>query len=131
MLLHIVTNRLFETTNTCKEGDNMKPLEIYEILNRFNFRCALTDSEDYHVDHFLPQAVGGETDIRNCYPLDAELNLKKGKKNPFEFFEREDIRSRFEKERFDELVLWLAIMNDMTPEEFRNYTFEEYERGNR
>lgn len=107
----------------------MKPLQMYEVLKRFNFRCALTDSTDYHIEHFLPQAKGGKTEVRNCYPLDAELNLMKNKANPFIFFEREDIRCRFEKERFDELVLWLAINNDLSVEEFREFTFWAYEHN--
>jgi ATP-dependent DNA ligase len=108
----------------------MKPLQMIEVLKRFNFRCALTDSEDYHIEHWLPQAKGGQTAVENCYPLDAELNLKKGKQNPFVFFEREDIRCRFGKERFDELVFWLAINNDLTVEEFRDFTFWAYEHNN-
>jgi len=108
----------------------LKPLEIYEVLKRFDFRCSLTDSEEYHIDHWLPQAKGGETSIQNCYPLNAELNLKKGAKNPFVFFESEEIRSRFDKERFDELVFWLAINNDMSVQEFREYTFWAYEHSN-
>lgn len=108
----------------------MKPLQIISVLERFNFRCSLTDSEDYHIEHWLPQAKGGETSIENVYPLVADLNLKKGAQNPFIFFEREDIRSRFEKERFDELVFWLALNNDMTVEEFREFTFWAYENEN-
>lgn len=107
----------------------MKPLEMIAVLERFNFRCALTDTKNYHIEHWIAQSIGGKTDVRNCYPLNAELNLKKGKQNPFVYFEREEIRSRFEKERFDELVFWLAINNDMTVQEFRVYTFKMYEKG--
>ncbi len=101
----------------------MKPIQMIEVLKRFNFRCALTDSENYHIEHWLPQVKGGKTTVENCNPLDAELNLKKGKQNPFVFFEREDIRCRFEKERFEELVFWLAINNDLSVEEFRDSRF--------
>lgn len=108
----------------------MKPLELIEVLKRFNFRCSLTGSEDYHIEHFLPRSKGGETDVRNCYPLDATLNLKKGEQNPFVFFESEEIRSQIDKEKFNELVLWLAINNEMTPEEFREFTFWAYDNQN-
>lgn len=106
----------------------MRPQQIIEVLRRFNFRCALTDSTDYHIEHFLPQSKGGETEVTNVYPLDATLNVKKGKQNPFIFFEREDIRSQLIEGRFEELVLWFAILNDMSIEEFRKYTFEQYEK---
>jgi hypothetical protein len=105
----------------------LKPLEMYEVLKRFDFRCSLTGSENYHIEHWLPRAKGGETDVRNVYPLDADLNLKKGKQNPFLFFEREDIRQQIDQDKYNELVLWLAIVNDMSVEEFRRYTFEQYE----
>lgn len=102
----------------------MKPLEIIEVLKRFDFRCSLTGSEDYHIDHWIPQALGGKTDVTNVYPLNPELNLKKGTKNPFIFFEQE---VKVDKKRFDELVFWLAMVNDMPPQEFREYTFEIFE----
>ncbi|WP_427036557.1 hypothetical protein [Cytobacillus pseudoceanisediminis] len=106
----------------------MKPQEMFSVLERFKFRCSLTDSNEYHIEHWIPQKHGGKTTIQNVYPLDAELNLKKGTENPFVFFEREDIRSRFEKERFDELVFWLAFNNDMTVEEFRDFTFRAFKK---
>lgn len=109
----------------------MKPLEMYFVLKRFDFRCSLTDSTEYHIEHWIPVSKGGETSIRNCYPLDAELNLKKSNRNPIEFFEQADIIGRYEKSRFDDLVFWLAVINDMTVEEFRDYTNDSYERGSR
>lgn len=107
----------------------MTPNQMIEVMDRFNFRCALTDSTDYHIDHFIPQSKGGITDVRNCYPLNAEINLKKGNRNPFLFFESSEIATKFERERFEELVFWLALLNDMTVQEFREYTFEVYEKG--
>ena len=107
----------------------MKPLEIMNVLERFDFRCALTDSSEIHIEHWIPVSKGGETSIRNCYPLDVKLNLMKGNRNPFEFFGRPDIVSRFEKQRFDDLVFWLAFINNMTVEEFRAYTSKKYNKG--
>lgn len=109
----------------------MKPLEVMNVLERFDFHCALTDSHEIHIEHWIPVSKGGETSIRNCYPLDTELNLKKGNRNPFVFFEREDIVDKFEKERFDSLVFWLAVINNMSVDEFRKHTFTMYDKGNR
>lgn len=108
----------------------MKPLEIYEVLTRFEFRCSLTDSSEYHIDHWFPQAKGGSTSISNCYPLEAKLNMRKGALNPFEFFEREDVRQQVDPERFEALVFWLAINNDMSVQEFREFTYWAYENEN-
>lgn len=101
--------------------------ELIASYERFNFRCALTDSEDVHYEHWIPQSIGGESSIRNCYPLDATLNIRKGAANPFEFFRRKDIHAKIDRERFDELVFWLAIVNDMTVQEFEDYTNQKYE----
>ena len=108
----------------------MKALEIVNVLERFDFRCALTDSSDIHIEHWIPVSKGGETNVRNCYPLDDVLNMRKGNQNPFEFFERTDIVSTYEKQRFDDLVFWLAFINHMTVDEFRIYTDMKYEEGN-
>lgn len=101
--------------------------ELISSYERFNFRCALTDSTSPHYEHWIPQSIGGESSIRNCYPLDGTLNERKGDANPFEFFRRKDISEQIDRERFDELVFWLAIVNDMTVEEFEEYTNRKYE----
>lgn len=108
---------------------SINSLQMLEVLDRFEFRCALTGSTGFHVDHWFPQKFGGLSNISNCYPLDATLNLRKNASNPFVFFEREDIRPLFPKEKFDDLVFWLAVNNDMTIEEFRDYTNKVYETG--
>ena len=101
-------------------------MEMIEILKRFDFRCALTDSDEYHIDHFFPQALGGDSSIRNMYPLDATLNMRKGTQNPFEFFARDDVKDDSLAERFEDVVLWLALLNGMTVDEFREYTYERF-----
>lgn len=108
----------------------MNAIQIISVMERFEFKCALTESKDYHIEHWLPQVRGGETSVENCYPLDATLNLRKGKQNPFEFFEREDIRQHYDVERFNRLVFWLAFNNDMTVVEFRSFTLWAYENEN-
>lgn len=101
--------------------------ELIASYERFNFRCALTDSTSPQYEHWIPKSIGGESSIRNCYPLDATLNIRKGTANPFEFFRRKDIQAKIDPERFEELVFWLAIVNDMTVQEFEEYTYRKYE----
>lgn len=92
------------------------------IVERFGGHCALTDSKYFTVDHFIPVAWGhGGLTISNVYPLDAELNKSKSDKNPFVWYEEN--RDQIEEERWNELVFYIAIQNDLTVEEFREYVF--------
>ena len=100
--------------------------EMLEVMIRFDFKCALTDSTDVHIDHWFPKKYGGLITVDNAYPLDATLNERKSAGNPFEFFERDDIRKLYPKDRFDDLVFWLALNNNMTVDEFRDYTNNLY-----
>lgn len=105
----------------------MNAEEMIEVMIRFDFKCALTDSTEVHIDHWFPKKYGGMITVGNSYPLDATLNERKSAQNPFEFFERDDIRKLYPKERFDDLVFWLSVNNNMTIEEFRDYTNKLYD----
>lgn len=57
--------------------------EWIAIKSRFDFKCALSNSEDITLEHFIPSSIGhGGTTIYNCYPLGASLNYSKNSKNP-------------------------------------------------
>lgn len=90
------------------------------VYERFK-GCALThETLNIHIDHFVPVSIGhGGTIIENCIPLRADLNLSKSDNNPFEWYEahKEDI----DEDAWNELILYLAIHNDMTTEEFHEY----------
>nr|BDD45048.1 hypothetical protein 36 [Bacillaceae bacterium] len=92
------------------------------IVERFDGHCALTDSKNFTVDHWIPVAWGhGGLTISNVYPLDAELNKSKSDKNPFTWYEEN--RDQIDEDRWNELVFYIAIQNDLTVEELRDFTF--------
>jgi len=96
---------------------------VEEVLSKFDSRCALTGDESIHMDHVIPLSLGREGRSRkgNLIPLSSFLNMNKGIKNIFEWFE--DNRERFglEQRKFDELIEYLADINDMTTEEYEEY----------
>ncbi|GEK57177.1 hypothetical protein CHL76_02450 [Marinococcus halophilus] len=101
-----------------------------DIMERFHGRCALTgdvldeSQGNSHCEHFIPLSWGhGGTSAANCYPLRSDLNISKGNRNPFEWFQAFKDRYGLSQDRFDELVLYLAMRNDMTPEEFEKYVY--------
>lgn len=84
--------------------------------------CALTGrSDNVHMDHFIALSTGcGGTWVGNMIPLDAELNISKGSRNPFEWIrERTDI----DLTRFWFVVDILASLNGLTREEYVLYVY--------
>jgi len=91
------------------------------VLSRFEGKCALTESTDIHMDHFIPVSTGhGHTTLGNMIPLDASLNLAKHASNPFEWIkERNDIAL----EKFEDVVLYLAELNGFSREEYEAHVY--------
>src|SRR5690606_5885857 len=95
--------------------------EYYELMERFGGRCALTGSEDVHLDHFIPVHTGlGVTAVRNLIPLDARLNTSKGGQNPFEWINGQDSDIQT---KFSEIVNYLAKLNGFTRDEYEAHVY--------
>jgi len=61
------------------------------LLKKQNGRCAccgLALNGDYHLDHIVPLALGGENNDRNIQLLHSKCNLQKSSKNPIEFMQQ-------------------------------------------
>lgn len=98
--------------------------DVSELLSKFG-GCFLTGSQEIHLDHVIPLASGrGGTTKQNMLPLRGDLNMSKGDKNIFEWFE--DIKDRvcLSQERFDAGISYIAELNEMTPKEYRDYVYE-------
>lgn len=102
--------------------------ELEEIMNKFN-GCALTgDSSNIHMDHVIPIATEkGGTVKENIIPLRADLNMSKGSKNIFEWFEENADKYSLSRKSFEELINYLADINGMSVEEYRAYVYECHE----
>lgn len=95
--------------------------EQEEVLITFD-GCALTGSKDIHWDHVIPLSTGhGGTTFKNMIPLRSDLNLSKGTRNIFEWFEVNRQRFELSQDKFDYLIAWLGKANNMTVEEYSNY----------
>lgn len=96
-----------------------------EILRYFNGECALTGgTQDIHLDHVIPIRVGhGGTIFQNIIPLSKDMNLSKSSSNIFEWFNANRERFNLEQSRFDALIEYLADINEMTVEEYRDYVY--------
>lgn len=98
--------------------------DIDAILLRFRGMCALSDSADVALDHFIPISSGfGGTTVKNLIPLDKSLNASKSDNNPFEWFEENKERLNLDETRFMSAVYYLAEMNDMSYDEFKAYVY--------
>jgi hypothetical protein len=87
--------------------------------------CYLTGvSNDIHLDHVIPLAIGhGGTIYENMIPLSAEVNMSKQANNIFEWAEQNHERLGFTMERFNEVMSEVAERNNMTLEEYREYVY--------
>ena len=124
--------RLYKLKRRAREyalPDTLTMEQQKEIANYF-MGCALTGKkEDIHFDHFIPLSVGhGGTTLGNMVPLCAEVNMSKGNKNPFEWIKtRDDVAL----EKWGKLVGYLAMLNNMTIEEFETYVYWCFENPNK
>lgn len=107
--------------------DTLTDDERDSILRKFNGGCALTGSEDFHLDHVIPLASGsGGTTIGNIVPLRSDLNISKSDGNLFTWFETNRERFELSSERFDTLITHLADVNGMSPQQYREYYDDIY-----
>ncbi len=103
--------------------DDLTHKQKARIIDHFRGACALSgDTGDSHLDHVIPISIGhGGTIYENMIPLRSDLNISKGARNLFDWFA--DNRERFglEQRKFDELIEYLANINDMTTQEYEEY----------
>ena len=104
--------------------DNLTHRQRDIMLKKFRYTCALTGSKTYHLDHVIPIAVGHVgTTFGNIIPLRPDLNVSKHANNVFEWFDR--VQERFDlcSDKFAQAIVYLAEVNDMTTEEYREYVY--------
>lgn len=101
--------------------------QLESIMKRFDNKCALSDSIDIELDHFIAVSTGhGGTTLQNIIPLDSWLNVSKKDKNPFEWVKQKHISEKINIEKFDELVRYLAELNSMSVNEYHEYVYSCY-----
>lgn len=85
-------------------------------------KCAITGDDDTHLDHFIPMSTGhGGTYEGNLILLSKELNLSKGTRNPFIW--AKDYLTEEQQKNFTKVVEYLAELNGLTVEEYREFVF--------
>lgn len=95
--------------------------ELLFIKTIFNRRCYLTGSTDVEIDHFVPLSIGHQGNIlENIILLDSSLNSSKRNKNPFEWVKA---RNDVDIEKFNDLVDYLAELNSMDSNEYRQFVY--------
>lgn len=97
-----------------------------ELIERFGGKCALTGKEvELHVDHVIPIAVGhGGTTKANMLPIWQRINSSKSDRNIFEWYAENGDRFDVCPERFEAAIAYLADLNGMTVEEYRDYVYD-------
>jgi hypothetical protein len=103
--------------------DTLTAEQANEIFLHFG-GCALTGEDDIHWDHVIPLITGhGGTSYGNMVPLRSDLNLSKNDSNIFVWFEANRQRFNLSQENFDSLISWLAMTNEISVEDYRDYVY--------
>lgn len=58
--------------------------QIVKLYNNICFACDLTGQRNLHIDHIIPQSLGGDSAFRNLQPLCGSCGNLKGNKLPEE-----------------------------------------------
>lgn len=104
--------------------DDFTPEQMTATMTHFG-GCALTGAnENVHLDHVVPLSNGyGGTTYGNMIPLRGDLNKSKNDANIFEWFKRNKERFNLSQTKFDELIAYLAEINEVTPEDYRDHVY--------
>jgi hypothetical protein len=97
-------------------------LSYDELLELKNHQCVLTgDTNDIALDHFIAVSTGhGGTYLGNIIPLKSILNSSKHNKNPFDWI---NTRPDIDINEFNNVVKYLANLNKLTPDEYKNFVY--------
>lgn len=96
------------------------------VRSRFGNKCAFTGKDvPIHMDHVIPVAweCGGTT-IGNMLPIWQRINSSKSDGNIFDWYEQNGSRFDVKPELFREAIEYLAELNGMTYEQYRDYVYE-------
>lgn len=93
------------------------------LLRKFDGKCALTGKDvPIHFDHVIPVAIGhGGTVKGNMLPIWQRINSSKSDRNIFEWYEENGDRFDVCPKRFEAAIEYLAELNGMSVEEYRDY----------
>lgn len=113
--------RRFARKRNLPSDINLK--QLTEIKEFFGNKCAISDeSIDLHMDHVIPLAIGrGGTTLGNMIPLSPKMNQSKNSSHIFEWFDDNKERFNLNQQKFDDLIKYLAQVNNMTIHEYRAY----------
>lgn len=109
--------------------DTLTEKDYKGIIDFFDGKCSISDEPFEHMDHFIPlncEVVG--TVKENIIPLSSRLNTSKRDRNPFEW--AETYLSDAEKDNFKKVVQYLAQLNGLSVEEYRQFVFSCFKNKN-
>lgn len=74
-------------TDDQRNKNKLTPVEWFDVLRHFNFRCAYCERGYRDLDHYVPVSKGGKTIAGNCLPACQSCNSAKRAKHPRKFTE--------------------------------------------
>lgn len=100
--------------------DTLKHKEWTSIQARFGGTCAFTESTNVSLEHPIPLCWGRMgNEVGNVIPMDKSLNMSKGKKNLFDWYEENE--HRLDSTKVDNVIYYLAEANRLTVDEYIDF----------
>lgn len=96
------------------------------LLHKFNGKCAFTGKEvNLHMDHVIPVSWEIEgTTLSNMLPIWDSINSSKNDNNVFEWYKNNAERFDVKEELFINAMTYIAELNNMTFDEYKDYVYE-------
>jgi len=119
----VVNTKLTTMSKRAKQTnsfDNINDAELKELLDKE--RCFLTNStKDITTDHVIPLSLGGDNSIDNVILLKNTANISKRDRNIFEWYQKYGKKLGVNLERFNNTISYLATLNGLTVDEYRQF----------
>ena len=94
------------------------------VKKRFDGRCAISNSTDIVLEHVIPMSWGHlGTTVHNVVPMDATLNLEKGAKNFLDWVLSDEMASRIDEDKINDMIYYLAEKNGLSDDEYMNFIY--------
>lgn len=88
--IHRINNKLTRK-NRIKDAGKLSSDIVPRLMKLQKGKCRACGKplkDDYHIDHIIPLAKGGQNTDNNCQLLHSKCNLSKGARDPYEHAQR-------------------------------------------
>lgn len=112
--------------------DTLTTTEYKDVLEAFGHACAFTGRTDnLSIDHVIPLSIPSVGNVKeNVLPLNHSVNMSKGNRNLFSWYQENKDRFGIRKELFDKAIEYISTINGKSRDEYRELVDRKHREGN-